>query len=457
MSETLLESSFAISGTFIHSTITSPLVILSDHCIGVISGKIVFIQKNDNKINDVLEKYNIDVGNIICLKGLQFVIPGFVDTHIHAPQYSNCGKCLDEDMLSWLHKYTFPTEAKFADLDFATKQYWKVVSRVVKNGTTTASYFGTIHTNSTLKLCDVIQSIGQRGIVGKVNMNRNSPDYYKENTTISVQETKRYVQEVVMRKYTLIRPCITPRYAGNCCMGLMKQLGQIARSNEIHVQTHIAETTEECDMVRKHFPENESYLDIYNEAGLLTRKTVLAHGIYLTPEDRKLIRERNCGISHCPNSNISIRSGMLDVRACLDDNISVGLGTDISGGYSPSILDAMRTAIFTSNTIALHKGPNYKPLDYQDVFRLATLGGAKVLDMEDHIGNFEVGKAFDALLVDPCVDGGPIDVFREDTMEDIIQKFIFLGDDRNILSVFVAGNDILENFVRQISSPNDGI
>ncbi|XP_060066008.1 guanine deaminase-like isoform X2 [Ylistrum balloti] len=421
MSETLLESSFAISGTFIHSTITSPLVILSDHCIGVISGKIVFIQKNDNKINDVLEKYNIDVGNIICLKGLQFVIPGFVDTHIHAPQYSNCGKCLDEDMLSWLHKYTFPTEAKFADLDFATKQYWKVVSRVVKNGTTTASYFGTIHTNSTLKLCDVIQSIGQRGIVGKVNMNRNSPDYYKENTTISVQETKRYVQEVVMRKYTLIRPCITPRYAGNCCMGLMKQLGQIARSNEIHVQT------------------------------------VLAHGIYLTPEDRKLIRERNCGISHCPNSNISIRSGMLDVRACLDDNISVGLGTDISGGYSPSILDAMRTAIFTSNTIALHKGPNYKPLDYQDVFRLATLGGAKVLDMEDHIGNFEVGKAFDALLVDPCVDGGPIDVFREDTMEDIIQKFIFLGDDRNILSVFVAGNDILENFVRQISSPNDGI
>ncbi|XP_021344519.1 guanine deaminase-like, partial [Mizuhopecten yessoensis] len=166
----------------------------------------------------------------------QFVVPGFVDTHIHASQYSNCGKYLDEDMLSWLHKYTFPTEAKFADPNFATTKYWKVVSRVIKNGTTTASYYATIHTSPTLKLCDILQSIGQRAIVGKVNMDQNCPDNYKEKTTTSVQDTLRYVQEVESRKYTHIKPSITPRFAGNCSMELMRRLGHIAKSHNLHVQ-----------------------------------------------------------------------------------------------------------------------------------------------------------------------------------------------------------------------------
>ncbi|XP_033758264.1 guanine deaminase-like [Pecten maximus] len=390
----------------------------------------------------------MNVGNTT---GRHFVVPGFVDTHIHASQYPNCGKCLDVGMLSWLHKYTIPTEAKFAELEFARKKYWKVVTRVIKNGTTTASYLATIYTDSTLELCDIIQSVGQRAIVGKVNMDQNSLDFYTEKTVTSVEETIRYIQEVARRKYTHIKPCITPRFAGNCSMELMTQLGQIAQSGKLHVQTHLAETREECDMVRKLFPENRSYTDIYNDAGLLTQKTVLAHGIHLTSEERKLIRLRHSGISHCPNSNIAIRSGLLDVRTCLDENISVGLGTDISGGYSSSILNAMRAAICTSNTIAIQTNLEYRPLDYKDVFQMATLGGAKVLDMDDVIGNFEVGKEFDALLIDPAVDGGPIDVFEDDTIEDIVQKFIFLGDDRNILRVFVSGNNILENLIKKSS------
>ncbi|XP_021362507.1 guanine deaminase-like [Mizuhopecten yessoensis] len=376
MAVPVLNNWFAVTGTFIHSTLTSPMVILRNHCIGVTSGKIVFIEKNDDSIVDVLKKYDIDADSVLHLEGLQFVVPGFVDTHIHASQYSNCGKYLDEDMLSWLHKYTFPTEAKFADPNFATTKYWKVV-------------------------------------------------------------------------YTHIKPSITPRFAGNCSMELMRRLGHIAKSHNLHVQTHIAETKDECEMVRKLFPEIRSYTDIYNEAGLLTQKTVLAHGIYLSSDERKLIRLRHSGISHCPNSNISMRSGMLDVRAYLDDNISVGLGTDISGGYNASMLNAMRAAVCTSNTIAMQKGPNYKPLDYQEVFKMATLEGAKVLDMEDVIGNFEIGKEFDALVVDPDVNGGPIDIFEDDTVEDAFQKFTFLGDDRNILKVFVAGSDILENLIRK--------
>ncbi|OWF46070.1 Guanine deaminase [Mizuhopecten yessoensis] len=445
MAVPVLNNWFAVTGTFIHSTLTSPMVILRNHCIGVTSGKIVFIEKNDDSIVDVLKKYDIDADSVLHLEGLQFVVPGFVDTHIHASQYSNCGKYLDEDMLSWLHKYTFPTEAKFADPNFATTKYWKVVSRVIKNGTTTASYYATIHTSPTLKLCDILQSIGQRAIVGKVYMDQNCPDNYKEKTTTSVQDTLRYLPF----QYTHIKPSITPRFAGNCSMELMRRLGHIAKSHNLHVQTHIAETKDECEMVRKLFPEIRSYTDIYNEAGLLTQKTVLAHGIYLSSDERKLIRLRHSGISHCPNSNISMRSGMLDVRAYLDDNISVGLGTDISGGYNASMLNAMRAAVCTSNTIAMQKGPNYKPLDYQEVFKMATLEGAKVLDMEDVIGNFEIGKEFDALVVDPDVNGGPIDIFEDDTVEDAFQKFTFLGDDRNILKVFVAGSDILENLIRK--------
>ncbi|XP_069122599.1 guanine deaminase-like [Argopecten irradians] len=436
---------FAIKGIIIHSTQTSALVILRDCWIGVRSGKIVYLQQNDNRIIEELKKHDIEEDNIIYLQEPKFVVPGFIDTHIHASQYPNCGKCLDEGMLSWLQKYTIPTEAKFADVDFARTQYRKVVSRVVKNGTTTACYLATIFTDSTLELCDIIQSVGQRAVVGKVNMDQNSATYYIEDTVTSAQETERYINEFTRKEYTHIKPCITPRYAGNCSMELMEQLGQIARNHNLHIQTHLAETTEECDMVMNLFPGHNAYADIYSKAGLLTRKTVLAHGIHLTAEERRLIRLQQSGISHCPNSNIAIRSGLLDVRTCLDEKISVGLGTDISGGYSSSILNAMRAAICTSNTIAILKGPNYRQLDYREVFKMATIGGAEVLDMDDEIGNFEVGKEFDALVIDPAVEGGPFDVFRDDTIEDVFQKFVFLGDDRNISRVYVSGHNILRN------------
>ncbi|XP_060078633.1 guanine deaminase-like [Ylistrum balloti] len=444
MPEPRLNQRFAIVGTFVHSSNEQSLLTLQDHCLGVANGKIIFLQKWDEDLLTLLQEHNILPESVIYLKERQFLIPGFVDTHIHASQYPNCGKGLDEGLLSWLHKYTFPVEAKFADLEFATETYSKVISRVIKNGTTTACYYATIDTDATLRLCDIVDKAGQRAVVGKVNMDQNSPDFYKEETTQSFQNTIRYVNEVINREYQLVKPCITPRFAISCCMDLMKQLGQLARSHHLHVQTHICETRDECTMVQKLYPESKSYTDVYEQAGLLTKKTVLAHGIYLSKEERETIKKRRSGISHCPNSNLSIRSGLLDVKGCFEDDIAVGLGTDISGGYSPSIMDAMRTAISTSNTIAMQRGPSYTPLDYKDVFRMATLGGARVLDMDDIIGNFEVGKEFDALVIDPKAAGSVIDVFENDSIEDVIQKFVFLGDDRNILKVFVAGRDLSE-------------
>ncbi|XP_069103656.1 guanine deaminase-like [Argopecten irradians] len=442
MPEPKFTETFAIVGTFVHSSTENPLIKLEDHCLGVADSKIVFLQKCDANLQTTLLDHNIAAESVIYLEDRQFLVPGFVDTHIHASQYPNCGKGLDEGLLSWLQKYTFPVEAKFADLEYASDTYSKVISRVIKNGTTTACYFATIDTDATLRLCDIVDKAGQRAVVGKVNMDQNSPDFYKEETTQSYRNTVRFVQEVLKRKYQLVKPCITPRFAITCCMDLMKQLGQLARTHQLHVQTHICETKDECNMVQKLFPENKSYTDVYEEAGLLTQKTVLAHGIYLSKEERELIKRRRSGISHCPNSNLSIRSGLLDVKDCFEDDIAVGLGTDISGGYSPSIMDAMRTAISTSNTIAMQRGPSYTPLDYKDVFRMATLGGARVLDMDDIIGNFEVGKEFDALIIDPKAPTSVIDVFENDTIEDVIQKFVFLGDDRNISKVFVAGRDL---------------
>ncbi|OWF53676.1 guanine deaminase-like [Mizuhopecten yessoensis] len=444
MPEPRMNPMFAVVGTFVHSSDKEPLITLQNHCLGVANGKILFLQKCDANLQTTLRQHNISAENVIYLQEWQFMVPGFVDTHIHASQYPNCGKGIGEGLLSWLQKYTFPVEAKFADLEFATDTYSRVISRVIKNGTTTACYFATIDTDATLRLCDIVDNAGQRALVGKVNMDQNSPEFYKEETTQSYQNTIRFVKEVANRKYKLVKPCITPRFAVTCGMDLMKQLGQLAQTHHLHVQTHICETKDECSLVQKLFPESTSYTDVYEQAGLLTRKTILAHGIYLSKEERKIIKSRQSGISHCPNSNLTIRSGLLDVKACFEDNIAVGLGTDISGGYSPSILDAMRTAISTSNTIALQQGTDYTPLDYKDVFRMATLGGAKVLDMDEVIGNFEVGKEFDALIIDPKAAGSVIDVFENDTVEDVIQKFVFLGDDRNILNVFVAGRDLSE-------------
>ncbi|KAL4220568.1 hypothetical protein ACF0H5_020966 [Mactra antiquata] len=431
-----------LCGTFIHATNTESAVILNDKCIGVKDGKIEFID-DISLVEKNLKQHNMEGTKIIKMTERQFMIPGFIDTHIHAPQYPNAGKGLDKGLLEWLETYTFPVESKFKDLKYAASAYRKAVNRVLCNGTTTACYYATIDTDATLLLCDIINDLGQRALVGKVNMNINSPDYYVEaSVEESINETRRYIEAVKSRKYTTIQPIITPRFAIACCKTLMKKLGDLAEEHNLPIQTHLCETKDEVSFVNKLFPDYDSYADVYDKTGLLTEKTVLAHCVHLTQPEIDLIKNRKCGVSHCPNSNLSLRSGLLDARNLLQQDIKMGLGTDVSGGYHPSILDAMRVTLHVSNTQSLLKQNGYTPLNMKEAFSLATLGGAKVLSMEDVLGNFEVGKYFDALLIDPCSEHSVLDIFDDDIANDCFEKFMFTGDDRNISRIFIGGKEV---------------
>ncbi|XP_010218460.1 PREDICTED: guanine deaminase [Tinamus guttatus] len=370
-------------------------------------------------------------------------MPGLVDTHIHAPQYSFAGTRVDLPLLQWLTTYTFPTEAKFKDNDFAEEVYTRVVRRTLKNGTTTACYFATIHTDTSLLLAEIIDKFGQRAFVGKVCMDLNdSVPQYKETTADSIQETERFVKELLGKKYPRVQPIVTPRFAPSCTEDLLQALGNLAETHDLHVQSHISENEEELKIVKNLFPAYQNYTDVYDRNKLLTSKTVMAHACYLSEEELKLFNLRGASISHCPCSNSSLCSGILNVQKVLKHNVKLGLGTDVAGGYSASMLDAIRKTMMASNALLLNK-VNERGLTLEEAFRLATLGGSQVLGLENVIGNFEVGKEFDALLVNTKASDSPFDLFSSDAFEDTLQKFLYLGDDRNISEVYVSGKQVV--------------
>uniref|UniRef100_A0A8C5GFK1 Guanine deaminase n=1 Tax=Gouania willdenowi TaxID=441366 RepID=A0A8C5GFK1_GOUWI len=422
-------------GTFVHSTPQTPLLILEDALLGVNTHGKVFL-------------CGVYLNSSLCgfLPCSEFFMPGMVDTHIHAPQYSYAGTALDLPLLQWLNKYTFPVEARFEDLKFAQQIYNQVVKRTLRNGTTTACYFATIHTDASLLLGQIANDLGQRALVGKVCMDRNdSAKTYKETSQESQEETLRFIKELLEKKYPRVSPVVTPRFALYCTEPLLGQLGAIAKYNNIHIQSHIGETVDRMNVVKELFPDSKSYTDVYNKHNLLTDKTVMAHGCYLSDEELTLFRQTGASLAHCPNSNISLCSGLLDVRNVLKHKVKIGLGTDVAGGYSASMLDAVRRALETSKVLTI-QNPGYKTLTFEEVFRLATLGGSQALSLDKQTGNFEVGKDFDALRVNVAAPGGPIDLIKDEHPKVGIWMLIIQivnSDDRNIVEVFVAGKKVV--------------
>lgn len=421
----------------------------------------------------------------------------YVDTHIHAPQFPAIGLFGTEGLLSWLDKYIFPLEASFgAESDpenqgiepkdaphEALRIYDQVVSRTLAHGTTCASYFATIHVPATNALAALCHSHGQRAFIGRVCMdNRDQcPPYYVDQSAEAglnaTKSTIDYIQ-TLDPKGTLINPIITPRFAPSCTNHSLTGLGKLAASYNppLHIQTHISETNDEIDLVHKLFPEASSYADVYDKARLLTSRTILAHGVHLTRDERTLIRERGSKVAHCPASNSALGSGLAPVRIMLDEGLTVGLGTDVSGGYSPSILEAARQACLVSRLLGYSNefqemtgnstSTGHEKLSVDESLYLATRGGAAVVDMADDIGGFDLGMIWDAQLIElgavknntespldaAHVNGlagrnltesgtvGNVDLFGNETWQEQIQKWMWSGDDRNVKNVWVQGN-----------------
>ncbi|XP_066460269.1 guanine deaminase [Eleutherodactylus coqui] len=456
-------------GTFIHSTTRCDCEVIENHILGVDhAGKILFFE-DARKQSKLAQKWGFDESSIQELGKNEFFMPGMIDTHIHAPQYSFIGTGMERPLLEWLEHTTFPIEDTFSDVDIARNMYSAVVKRTLRNGTTTACYFATIHTDASIVLADAASQYGQRAFIGKVCMDRNDTyQKYSETTEESIRETKRFVDVLKKKKYDRVKAIITPRFAISCSERLLNELGKFAEEQNLHIQSHISESPAEIKEVLRLFPDYKNYTEVYDRNKLLTNKTVMAHGCYLTNEELHVFRERGAAISHCPNSNISLCSGHLDVRNALNHRVKVGFGTDVAGGYSVSLLDAIRKAIETSKILFMErskwdnnktenevkgsmtpKGINRDAqndkmeknnvLSYKEAFRLATLGGSEALSIDHIIGNFEVGKEFDALLINPDAKDSPFEVFSHIPKEEMLQKFLILGDDRNIKAVYVAG------------------
>ncbi|OBT38888.1 hypothetical protein VE00_10591 [Pseudogymnoascus sp. WSF 3629] len=450
-------------GTFIHSTSPGSIEIVHDGMLVVSpDGRIEYFLHNIpvEETRTALDGLNILAGEYR-LSAISkdksnpgFLIPGFVDTHNHAPQWAQRGLGRGLQILEWLDTVTFPNEAKFKDKDYARKVYGSCVNGTIKQGITTACYYGSLHGDATKILADICLEKGQRAFIGKCNMDQNSPAYYTDaSADESLRVTEDFIAHVRSRDPTFsqITPIITPRFAISCTRELLKGLGNIAAKNAgLPIQTHFNEAESEIAATLSLFPEFENEADLYAHFGLLTNRTVLAHCCHMTPYEMDRLKALDCGVAHCPIANTTVGGGFMaaPIREFLRRDIKVGLGTDSGGGFSSSILDAMRQAFIVSNAREMMTKGEDKSLSLEECFYMATLGGARVCGIEQESGNFAIGKFFDALHVHMAsVDGDEASLASTgieagDEMRTVFEKFMMTADDRNIANVYVKGNII---------------
>lgn len=251
--------------------------------------------------------------SVMQLSSTEVLMPGLVDAHAHAPQHAFAGTGLDLPLLDWLKNYTFPVESRFSDAKYAQHVYEGVVRRNLRNGSTTASYFGTIHVEGTLELVAACERLGQRAHVGKVCMDTNAPDYYIESSAeASAAATSEFVRAVESRQNgNLVTPSIIPRFAPSCTAKLLSMLGEIStsgRTRPLPVHTHLSENRAECDWVKSLFPEANTYVDVYKRAGLLHDRSYFAHCCYCNDLERSLVAAASAAVVHCPTSNFMVRA-----------------------------------------------------------------------------------------------------------------------------------------------------
>ncbi|EGG05188.1 uncharacterized protein MELLADRAFT_88292 [Melampsora larici-populina 98AG31] len=521
-------------GSFIHSISPEDLEIIKTGLIVFHSnGKIIGIEKENltnqecNRKSDLIQrllkkkwiqKEDVDRLRFIRLRNGEFLLPGFIDTHTHAVQYTNIGVGQQYELLDWLKNVTFLEETKYSSDGYSQRIFEKVVKRLLNSGTTTCCYFSSIHLSASKVLSQVCFNAGQRAFIGKCNMDRNETfESYKENSVEeSIKDTielidyirqhcvpelekahrtsipdhplkdgslanSKCVETSLSKKEgystALVQPILTPRFAISCTDELLRQLGQLLQSDpSLRLQTHLSESKSEISFTKSLFPNIGTYTEIYDEFKLLTSRTILAHCIHLEQSEIDLIKKRECGLSHCPSSNFNLKSGICKVKRLLQDGIEkIGLGTDVSGGHGIGILSCIRDGMIATKALGFndHDTPLKETheiqnslLSIKNLFYLATLGGAKVCNLEERIGNFIVGKEFDGIIVQTGVSFDPIEKLEDDELirfgfeeyqdgcnpnffidefqkeiqlNDLFEKFLFTGDDRNIASVFVKG------------------
>jgi len=389
-------------------------------------------------------------GRLLELVSSQYLLPGLIDTHIHAPQWPQMGTALDLPLEQWLIEYTFKLEARYSDTEFARKVYSDLVSTLLANGTTTGVYYGSIHLPATKILAELCLHQGQRALIGRVAMDdpKECPENYRDKSAaIAIEETRAFIDFVKAmpgNERRLIEPVITPRFIPACTDELLAGLGKLAGETGCAVQTHCSESDWEHEYVLKRTGRHDAVA--IRDFGLMNRRTVLAHGCHVSKSDRALIREYGAAIAHCPLSNAFGSNGVLPVKTCLDEGVHVALGTDIAGGPRPSMFDTVAMAATFSKLLEDGVDPAKSPetrgvpgarISFLTAFYLATTAGGVALDLP--IGLLKPGYRFDALLVDTAVPDTDLRLYEHDNSVDILQKIIWDTSRPNIKKVWVDG------------------
>lgn len=366
------------------------------------------------------------------------IMPGFIDTHIHFPQIEMIA-AYGEQLLEWLNQYTFPTEGKFKDKAYAQRIASIFLDELLRNGTTTALVFAAVYPQSVDAFFEEARRRNLRMIAGKVMMDRNAPDFLLDTPETSYQESKQLIQK--WHKKGRLLYAVTPRFAITSTDEQLREAGKLlSEFPDVYLHTHLSENINEIEWVSNLFPDCKGYLDVYDRAGLVGNRSVFAHGVQLTDAEFKRLSEANSAIAFCPTSNLFLGSGLfkLELAKSVEHPVKVGLGTDVGAGTSFSILQTANEAY----KVAQLRRQKLSP--FKALF-LATLGGARALSLSDEIGNFDVGKEADFIVLD--VRATPLMAFRNHTstatsLDELAREtftLMMLGDDRAIRATYIAG------------------
>lgn len=367
--------------------------------------------------------------------GDTLIIPGFVDTHVHGPQYCNRGLGMDMELLPWLNTYTFPEEEKFKDTAYANMVYTSFVNDLVRNGTTRAVIYGTVHLQGTVELMKAVADAKICAYVGKVNMDQNSPEYLLEDSNQSIVDTMQAIL-VAEQFEPYVRPIITPRFAPTCSGPLMRELGRLAKKYNLPVQSHLSENRGEIDWVAALFPKSKDYTSVYVDYHLIgTQPCIMAHCIHLSDDEIDILAQTNTLVAHCPYSNNNLSSGIAPIRKLLERGVPISLGSDISGGHLTSMARVLTEAIGLSKMKWAEVDKEYKPLTLSEGFYGATRGGGQFFG---NVGSFEIGYEFDALVID---DSSLFDMNVRSPLERL-ERWLYIGDDRQIINRYCRGQQL---------------
>jgi guanine deaminase len=427
-----VENSFVIRGDICHSKNLTGLETYTDGRLVCLKGKSAgaFPRLPDEYRSLPLKDY-----------GGRLVIPGLTDLHLHAPQFSFRALGMDLELLDWLETRAFPEEARYADLEYARRAYGLLTEHLRRGPGTRLVLFATLHTPASLFLMDMLEESGLVCFAGKVNMDRNSPDYLREDGAgASLEATREWL--AACGSYKNVRPILTPRFIPSCSDALMEGLSRIQKEYALPIQSHLSENRREVRWVRELCPGAEGYAGAYARWDLFGGgvPTVMAHCVW--PDDREtdLMAERGVFAAHCPQSNANLASGIAPVRRFLERGVPVGLGSDVAGGVHTSIFRAMADAIQVSKLRRVLAAEDDAPLSLEDAFYLGTAGGGAFFGKTGAgaSGSFAPGFDFDALIIDDTNLAAPFEL----SIRERLERVVYLSDDRNIAAKYVRGGSL---------------